>query len=132
MVQEDASRRRRLFRSRDEDDLRADGFMDRERRVDAVLDGLQISITDFPLLDTTAVRRRQLAVHIGPHLRMAVVGTPGYFAGRGKRETPQDLSGHTCLNLRLSTLGGIYAWEFEKDGRELRVRVDGRPSTMRG
>jgi DNA-binding transcriptional LysR family regulator len=61
---------------------------------------------------------------------MAVVGTPGYFAGRGKRETPQDLSGHTCLNLRLSTLGGIYAWEFEKDGRELRVRVDGRRPTF--
>jgi DNA-binding transcriptional LysR family regulator len=57
---------------------------------------------------------------------MAVVGAPGYFADHGKPETPQDLAGHGCLNLRLASSGGIYAWEFEKDGRELKVRVDGQ------
>ena len=72
-----------------------------------------------------SIAKDMVAVRIGPDLRMAVVGTPGYFAGHGKPETPQDLAGHQCLNLRMATLGGIYAWEFEKDGRELRVRVEG-------
>src|SRR5208283_2331786 len=72
-----------------------------------------------------SIAKDMVAVRIGPDLRMAVVGAPGYFAGHGKLETPQDLAGHSCLNLRQATLGGIYAWEFEKDGRELRVRVDG-------
>ena len=73
-----------------------------------------------------SIAKDMVAVRIGPDLRMAVVGAPGYFAGRTKPTTPQDLSGHRCLNLRLATAGGIYAWEFERDGRELRVRVDGQ------
>ena len=73
-----------------------------------------------------SIAKDMVAVRIGPDLRMAVVGTPGYFAGRKKPETPHDLSHHACLNLRLATAGGIYAWEFEKDGRELRVKVDGQ------
>ncbi len=72
-----------------------------------------------------SIAKDMVAVRIGPDLRMAVAGTPAYFTGRGKPETPQDLAGHSCLNLRLATLGSLYAWEFEKDGRELRVRVDG-------
>jgi DNA-binding transcriptional LysR family regulator len=28
--------------------------------------------------------------------------------------------------LRLPTRGGVYAWEFEKDGHELRVHVEGQ------
>jgi DNA-binding transcriptional LysR family regulator len=73
-----------------------------------------------------SIAKDMVAVRIGPDLRMAVVGAPGYFAGRGQPETPHDLAGHQCLNLRLATSGGIYAWEFEKDGRELKVRVDGQ------
>jgi DNA-binding transcriptional LysR family regulator len=73
-----------------------------------------------------SIAKDMIAVRIGPDLHMAVVGAPGYFAVHGKPETPQDLAGHSCLNLRLATLGGIYAREFEKDGRELRVRVDGQ------
>jgi DNA-binding transcriptional LysR family regulator len=72
------------------------------------------------------VARDMIAVRIGPDLRMVTVGAPGYFAQRPKPRTPQDLAGHDCINLRLPTLGGLYAWEYEKDGRELRVRVDGR------
>jgi DNA-binding transcriptional LysR family regulator len=71
------------------------------------------------------VARDMIAVRIGPDLRMAVVGSPTYFAGREKPETPQELTAHRCINLRLPTRGGIYAWEFEKDGRALRVRVEG-------
>ncbi|TPK21892.1 LysR family transcriptional regulator [Mesorhizobium sp. B2-5-9] len=72
------------------------------------------------------VARDMIAVRIGPDMRMAVVGSPAYFASRPKPRTPQDLTDHNCINLRLPTHGGLYAWEFEKAGRELKVRVDGQ------
>ena len=72
------------------------------------------------------VAKDMIAVRIGPDLRMAVVGAPSYFAARGKPRVPQDLTDHNCVNLRLPTHGGFYAWEFEKGRRELRVRVDGQ------
>ncbi len=72
------------------------------------------------------VAKDMVAVRIGPDMRSAVVGAPSYFAQRPKPKTPQDLTTHTCINLRLPTHGGLYAWEFEKGGRELRVRVDGQ------
>lgn len=71
------------------------------------------------------VAKDMIAVRIGPDLRMAVVGSRSYFKDRARPEKPQDLTGHQCINLRLPTHGGLYAWEFEKAGRELRVRVDG-------
>ena len=67
-----------------------------------------------------------IAVRIGPDLRMAVVGSPSYFATHPQPTTPQDLAHHRCINLRLPTAGGLYAWEFEKAGRALRVRVEGQ------
>ena len=67
-----------------------------------------------------------IAVRIGPDLRMAVVGAPSYFAKRAPPKTPQDLTEHNCINVRLQTYGGLYPWEFENDGRELKVRVDGQ------
>jgi DNA-binding transcriptional LysR family regulator len=72
------------------------------------------------------VDKDMIAVRIGPDMRMAVVGAASYFARRRKPKTPHDLTEHNCVNLRLPTYGGIYAWEFEKGGRELRVRVDGQ------
>ena len=62
------------------------------------------------------VAKDMIAVRIGPDIRMAVVGAPSYFAERPKPKTPQDLTRHNCINLRLPTLGGLYAWEFEKGG----------------
>ncbi len=70
------------------------------------------------------VAKDMIAVRIGPDMRMAVVGAPGYFIGRARPVVPQDLTGHNCINLRLPTLGGLYAWEFERGNRELKVRVD--------
>lgn len=67
-----------------------------------------------------------IAVRIGPDMRMAVVGAPSYFERHLIPKSPRELTGHTCINLRLPTLGGLYAWEFEDDGREFRVRVDGQ------
>jgi DNA-binding transcriptional LysR family regulator len=72
------------------------------------------------------VAKDMIAVRIGPDLRMAVVGAPSYFTKRRRPTKPQDLVDHDCINLRLRTAGGLYAWEFEKGGRELRVRVEGR------
>jgi DNA-binding transcriptional LysR family regulator len=72
------------------------------------------------------VAQDMVAVRIGPDLRMAVVGAPSYFAGRPRPDVPQDLTAHACINLRLPTQGGLYAWEFGKDGRDLKVRVDGQ------
>ena len=66
-----------------------------------------------------------IAVPIGPDMRMVVVGSPAYFSGRPVPQTPHDLTAHPCINLRLPTRGGLYVWEFEKDGRPLNVRVDG-------
>ena len=95
-------------------------------------------ITDYGLSNIVAERydagirlgeqvaNDMVAVRIGPDFRMVVVGSPTYFSSRKRPRTPQDLTGHNCINLRLPTYGGIYAWEFEKNGRELNVRVDGQ------
>ena len=72
------------------------------------------------------VAKDMVAVRLGADMRMAVVGAPSYFARRSKPKKPQDLTAHDCINLRLPTYGGLYAWEFEKNGRELKVRVEGR------
>ncbi|WP_310633321.1 LysR family transcriptional regulator [Paraburkholderia sp.] len=72
------------------------------------------------------VARDMVAVRIGPEMRMAVVGTPAYFARYPKPKTPQDLTAHNCVNIRLLSAGSLYAWEFEKGGRALKVRVEGR------
>ena len=67
-----------------------------------------------------------VAIRIGPDLRMAVVAAPSYFAACRKPRTPQDLAEHRCINLRQQTLGGLYAWELERNGREVKVRVEGQ------
>jgi DNA-binding transcriptional LysR family regulator len=72
------------------------------------------------------VAKDMIAVRVGPELRSAVVGAPSYFARHPRPKTPRDLTAHTCINLRLPTHGGLYAWEFAKNGRELRVRVEGQ------
>jgi DNA-binding transcriptional LysR family regulator len=73
-----------------------------------------------------SIAKDMVAVRIGPDWSMAVVGAPSYFAGRTTPRTPHDLTAHNCINLRLLSYGGYYAWEFERDGRKLNVRVDGR------
>jgi DNA-binding transcriptional LysR family regulator len=72
------------------------------------------------------VEKDMIAVPISPQMRMAVVGAPSYLAARAHPKMPRDLVDHDCINLRLPTYGGLYAWEFEKSGRALKVRVDGK------
>lgn len=72
------------------------------------------------------VARDMISVRIGPDMRMAVVGAPSVFERRPKPRTPEDLTAHSCINSRLPTYGGLYAWEFAKGGREVKARVDGQ------
>ncbi len=72
------------------------------------------------------VAKDMIAVRIAPDMRMAVVGSAEYLQRFGVPETPEQLDQHRCINMRLPTRGGLYAWEFERDGRELRVRVEGQ------
>jgi len=95
-------------------------------------------VIDYGLTDVAAERydagvrwgeqvaKDMIAVRIGPDIRFAAVGAKSYFAKRPVPKTPQDLIGHNCINLRLPTYGGLYAWEFERGGREVRVRVEGQ------
>jgi DNA-binding transcriptional LysR family regulator len=73
-----------------------------------------------------ALAKDMIAMRIGPDLRMAVVGSPAYFRKRSIPCKPQDLAEHQCINQRMLSAGGLYAWELEKDGREVRVRVEGQ------
>ena len=72
------------------------------------------------------VAKDMIAVRIGPDWRMAVVATPAYFASHPAPKSPHDLTGHNCINLRLISFGGFYAWEFERRGEKINVRVDGQ------
>jgi DNA-binding transcriptional LysR family regulator len=95
-------------------------------------------ISDYGLKDIVADRydagvrlgeqvdKDMISLRISADLRMAVVGAPSYFEGRAKPDTPQDLIMHNCIKLRLPTHGAFYAWEFQKDGQELKVRIQGR------
>ena len=95
-------------------------------------------IVDYGLTDIVAERydagvrlgaqiaRDMIAVRISPDIAMAVVGTPDYFARFPAPVTPEDLTGHNCINIRLPTYGTLFPWEFEKDGHEIKVRVEGQ------
>ncbi len=95
-------------------------------------------IVDYGLTDIVAERfdagvrlgeivsEGMISMRISPEQRMIVVASPRYLERHSKPVTPQDLTSHNCINLRLPTRGGLYAWEFEKDGQEVRVRVDGQ------
>ncbi|OCI98393.1 LysR family transcriptional regulator [Rhizobium sp. AC27/96] len=72
------------------------------------------------------IEKDMIALKIGPEMRMLVVASPDYFERNPKPVTPHDLTRHRCINLRLTTIGGLYAWEFEKDGKPLNVRVEGQ------
>ncbi|PLR44128.1 LysR family transcriptional regulator [Chimaeribacter arupi] len=73
-----------------------------------------------------SIHKDMVAVRIGPDMRMVVVGSPAYFAAHGTPQTPHELQQHRCINMRLPTAGGLYHWEFEKDGKPLCVRVEGQ------
>ncbi|WP_136685792.1 LysR family transcriptional regulator [Falsirhodobacter xinxiangensis] len=73
-----------------------------------------------------SIEKDMIAIRISPDWRLVAVASPAYFSGNGMPEHPQDLVRHRCINMRQITSGGLYAWEFEKDGQELRVRVNGQ------
>ncbi|CAB3863810.1 HTH-type transcriptional regulator PgrR [Achromobacter animicus] len=73
-----------------------------------------------------SISKDMIAVRIGPDWRLAVVGSPAYFARHPAPETPQDLTQHPCVNIRHRPSGAIYAWEFEKDGHAFTVKAEGQ------
>jgi DNA-binding transcriptional LysR family regulator len=93
--------------------------------------------SDYGLVDIVAERydagvrmgehvdKDMIAVRIAPDFRAAIVGSPAYFKGRPAPTVPQELVGHQCINLSLSTARGHYIWHFKMKERELKVRVDG-------
>lgn len=95
-------------------------------------------VSDYGLTDIAAegydagvrlgelVAKDMITVPIGPEMRLVAVASPAYFARHPKPREPQDLSTHRCINFRQPTSGGLYAWEFSKKGRDLRVRVEGQ------
>jgi len=99
-------------------------------KVEVVIDyGLTDIVTeryDAGVRSGEQVAKDMIAVRIGPDMRMAVIGAPSYFRRRVEPRTPQELVDHNCINLRLPSHGGLYVWEFEKRGRELKVRVEGQ------
>ena len=95
-------------------------------------------IVDYGLTDIVAegfdagvrlgeqVAKDMIAMRIGPEMRMAVVGSPAYFSRYPKPVIPADLVAHNCITLRMPTHGGLFAWEFEKNGQALNVRIEGQ------
>ena len=73
-----------------------------------------------------SIEKDMVAVRIGPDWKMAIVATPDYFAEHGVPQTPYELQNYRCINMRLPTLGGLYHWEFSKDGKAIRVKVEGQ------
>jgi DNA-binding transcriptional LysR family regulator len=97
-----------------------------EISIDSALTDIVAQRFDAGVRSGEQVAKDMIAVRIGPDTSMAVVGSPSYFRKQPEPKRPQDLIGHRCINLRLPTHGGLYAWEFEKGARELKVRVEGQ------
>ncbi|WP_127090545.1 LysR family transcriptional regulator [Aquabacter cavernae] len=97
-----------------------------ELSVDSSLTDIVAARFDAGVRLGEAIAKDMIAVPIGPELRLVVVGAPAYFADHPIPNTPQDLADHSCINLRMLTSGGLYAWELSKDGRDVRVRVEGQ------
>ncbi|HHI3897990.1 TPA: LysR family transcriptional regulator [Klebsiella aerogenes] len=72
------------------------------------------------------IDKDMIAMPIGPKLRMAAAASPDYFARYPVPKTPHDLTQHQCINMRMVRSGGIYVWEFDREGGELKVRVNGQ------
>jgi len=95
-------------------------------------------IVDYGLTDIVAegfdagvrlgeqVAKDMIAMRIGPDMRMAVIGSPAYFSHYPKPVIPADLMAHNCITLRMPTHGGLFMWEFEKNGQALNVRIEGQ------
>jgi len=97
-----------------------------ELSIDSALSDIVTERFDAGVRLGEALAKDMIATRIGPDLRMAVVGSPAYFKERPVPRTPQDLAEHQCINLRQQSSGALYAWELEKDGREVWVRVEGQ------
>lgn len=97
-----------------------------ELSVDYALTDIVAQQFDAGVRSGSTVDKDMIAVRIGPDFHMAVVCSPEYLSGKSVPVMPGDLMAHQCINLRLPTHGGLYAWELEKEGKTLPVRVRGQ------
>jgi DNA-binding transcriptional LysR family regulator len=97
-----------------------------ELSVDYAMTDIAADRFDAGIRNGDRVDKDMVAVRIAPDLCMAVVASPAYLQGRALPSTPHDLTMHRCINLRLPTHGGLYAWEFKKGRKSLSVRVEGQ------
>jgi DNA-binding transcriptional LysR family regulator len=97
-----------------------------ELSVDYALTDIVAQQFDAGVRVGSIVDKDMIAVRIGPDFHMAVVGSPEYLSRKNVPVVPKDLTAHQCINLRLPTRGGLYAWDFEKEGKALSVRVQGQ------
>ncbi|MDN3488649.1 MULTISPECIES: LysR family transcriptional regulator [Gammaproteobacteria] len=72
-----------------------------------------------------SINQDMIALPIGPDIRLVVVGSPNYFNQHGEPKTPYELPEHSCIDIRHRPEGSVYAWEFEKDGKEFTVKGKG-------
>src|SRR5947209_6338882 len=106
--------------------MRANPDLHVESIVDYGLSNIVSDRYDAGVRSGEQVAKDMIAVRIGPDMRMAVIGAPSYFKGREEPTKPQGLVMHNCINLRLPTHGSLYAWEFERGNREVKLRVEGQ------
>lgn len=97
-----------------------------EVSVDAGLTDIVAGRFDAGIRIGEQIEKDMIAVRISPPLRSIIVGAPSYFKKHPPPRRPQDLADHDCINYRFATAGSLYVWEFEKGGRPMKVRVNGR------
>ncbi len=97
-----------------------------ELNVDYGLSDIVADRYDIGVRHGDQVDQDMVAVRISPDVQMAIVGHPDYFASRGRPSTPQDLLAHDCICLRLTSSGGLYAWELQRGDKAVQARVRGR------
>ena len=72
------------------------------------------------------VDKDMIAVRLTPDVQMMIVAAPAYFEWHAVPTTAQELMKHNCINLRLASSGGLYAWELRHEGRDFEAQVRGQ------
>jgi DNA-binding transcriptional LysR family regulator len=71
------------------------------------------------------IDRDMIAVRVSPPFSWLVLGSPAYFAARGRPLVPEDIAHHECIRFRRPDTGEVYRWEFERDGQALSIDPPG-------
>jgi DNA-binding transcriptional LysR family regulator len=72
-----------------------------------------------------SVQKDMVAVPLGGHVAVAVVGSPDYFSRHPVPKHPAELVDHNCVRFRFSGSGAIHKWEFMADDRIVEYEIGG-------